>query len=80
MRFYQVILSRTADGVAALDVFCTHRRNKLTVSQDGTISCPVHSSIFNGAGKPVSGPATKELAWYLTSIEEDGAISVDVST
>jgi Rieske Fe-S protein len=75
----EVILSRTAQGVAAFEPYCTHRRNKLSVGKDGAIFCPVHGSNFDGAGRPVSGPAARELGRYLTHIDDSGAVSVNTS-
>jgi nitrite reductase/ring-hydroxylating ferredoxin subunit len=73
-----VILTRTSGGVAALGVFCTHRHNRLEV-ENGSIVCPVHDSLFDLTGKPISGPASRPLAAYLTQIDDDGAIRVDTS-
>ena len=74
-----LILSRTNAGVAALSIFCTHRHNRLEVEKDGSIVCPVHDSMFDLSGKPVSGPASRALTAYLTQIDDDGAIRVDSS-
>lgn len=73
-----LILTRTSAGVAALSVFCTHRHNRLDV-ENGTIICPVHDSLFDLAGKPQTGPASRALPAYLVKIDDDGTISVDTS-
>jgi len=73
-----VILTRTKDGVAAFSVFCTHRHNRLEV-ENGSIVCPVHDSLFDLAGKPQSGPASRALPAYAVKIDDDGTISVDTS-
>ena len=75
----ETIISRTKKGVAAFSPFCTHRRNKLEVARDGSISCPVHDSTFDLSGNPTGGPATRALPWFLTAVDEEGNVSVDVS-
>ncbi|MEI6232615.1 MAG: Rieske (2Fe-2S) protein [Planctomycetota bacterium] len=73
------ILTRTRAGVACLTSFCTHRRKKLEVGADGTISCPAHNSVFDFSGLPIAGPATKPLSAFSTSVNEDGDISVNLA-
>lgn len=73
------IVARTTKGVASFSPYCTHRRNKLEIEKDGTISCPVHDSTFDLTGQPQSGPATRALAWFQTAIDDDGNILVDTS-
>lgn len=72
------ILTRTDHGVAALSVFCTHRRNRVQL-ENGVISCPVHGSEFDLDGKPLNGPATRALTWFAVQVAEDGTIRVDTS-
>lgn len=72
------ILTRTDRGVAALSVFCTHRRNRLQL-ENGVISCPVHGSEFDLDGRPLNGPATRALTWFTVQVAEDGSIRVDPS-
>jgi Rieske Fe-S protein len=73
-----VFLTRTNAGVAALATYCTHKRHRLEI-EEGCIVCPVHGSNFDNTGKPTSGPANKPLPWYLSSIDDNGAIFVDTS-
>ena len=75
----EAILTRTKAGVACFGAYCTHRRNKLEVAKDGTISCPVHDSVFDLSGQPIGGPATKPLPWYSTQVSADGDITVNVA-
>ena len=75
----EAIISRTRKGVAAFSPYCTHRRNKLEVERDGSISCPVHDSTFDLSGTPTGGPATRALPWFQTAVDDDGNVSVDVS-
>ncbi|HLX61559.1 MAG TPA: Rieske (2Fe-2S) protein [Planctomycetota bacterium] len=75
----EAILTRTRAGIACFSGICTHRRNKLEVNKDGGIKCPVHDSIFDLSGTPISGPASRPLTWYSTSINEDGDISVNAN-
>ncbi len=58
---------------------CTHRRNQLEMMKNGEIYCPVHGSSFDLEDNPSGGPATRPLAWYFTTVSNDGSISVDVS-
>lgn len=75
----EAILTRTRAGVACFSSYCTHRRNKLEVDKDGTISCPVHDSVFDLSGRPIGGPATKPLPWFATQVSEDGEITVNAA-
>ncbi len=73
------ILTRTKAGVACFSGFCTHRRNKLEVGKDGSITCPVHDSVFDLSGQPIGGPATKPLPCYATTVNADGDITVNLA-
>lgn len=74
-----VILTRTADGVACLSATCTHRRNALQVDSEGCITCPAHNSTFDFQGNPTGGPATRPLTWYQAEISKEGDVRVDIS-
>jgi 3-phenylpropionate/trans-cinnamate dioxygenase ferredoxin component len=71
-----VILTRSAAGVGALSIYCTHRHNKLEV-EEGAITCPVHGSNFDLDGKPQNGPASRPLQCYFTRVDDDGGVFVD---
>jgi nitrite reductase/ring-hydroxylating ferredoxin subunit len=74
-----LILSRTAKGVACMSMYCTHKHNKLTVGDDGSICCTLHSSTFDRSGKATGGPAGKSLPWYQTEVRDNGDIYVNAS-
>ena len=75
-----LILVRTAKGVAAFPRTCTHRHQPLAVDErSGTIYCPTHGSQFDLEGKPTGGPASRRLAWYKTTLDDDGDIRVDTT-
>ncbi len=76
----EVILTRCREGVACLSAYCTHKRNKLEVNEDGVIVCPVHASTFDLDGRPSGGPASKPLKWYAVQVDANGDIRVDVSS
>jgi nitrite reductase/ring-hydroxylating ferredoxin subunit len=73
------IVTRTKAGLACFSTICTHRHNKLEVGKDGVITCPVHDSIFDLSGKPISGPATQPLPQFGIAVNDDGDITIDVS-
>ncbi len=56
-----ILLSRTADGVAAISAVCTHRGAPLDrgTFADGCVTCPWHGSRFRlSDGSVVAGPAS----------------------
>ena len=56
-----VLLSRTADGIAAISAVCTHRGAPLDQGtfEDGCVTCPWHGSIFSlEDGGVRKGPAS----------------------
>jgi nitrite reductase/ring-hydroxylating ferredoxin subunit len=73
------IVTRTKTGLACFSTICTHRHNKLEVGKDGVITCPVHDSVYDMNGKPISGPATQPLPQFALSVNDDGDITIDVS-
>jgi nitrite reductase/ring-hydroxylating ferredoxin subunit/uncharacterized membrane protein len=67
-----VLLTRTADGIAALADRCTHRGAPLHEGElvDGCVVCPWHSSVFALDGSVVEGPATRPQPAYEVRVSE----------
>jgi nitrite reductase/ring-hydroxylating ferredoxin subunit len=69
-----LLVSRTADGVAAISAVCTHRGAPLDDGDfaDGCVTCPWHGSRFALAdGRVLDGPATFPQARFEARINGD---------
>ncbi|MBN1130271.1 MAG: Rieske (2Fe-2S) protein [Chitinispirillaceae bacterium] len=55
--------------MAALSSRCTHRECDLPLPANNRITCPCHGSQFDGAGNLASGPATRNLRKYDTTLQ-----------
>jgi len=67
---------RSGNRLYALITECSHKRYELGV-QAGQIKCPKHGSIFDLAGKPTKGPASRALARPAIQRDANGHIVVD---
>jgi len=64
-----VLTYRTAqDAFAAVTAMCTHEACTITGLNGQTYVCPCHGSQFNITGSVLSGPATRSLRTYATSL------------
>lgn len=54
-------IAGTKDAPVATDLTCTHLGCAVRPSGNG-FACPCHGSRYDGQGRPVAGPATRELA------------------
>ncbi|MCK5068844.1 MAG: ubiquinol-cytochrome c reductase iron-sulfur subunit [Bacteroidales bacterium] len=76
---HKLFVYRDHEGIKAVSAICTHLGCILEKSIDG-FECPCHGSCYNDAGKVLSGPAPRDLAWYRVSRAADGKIVVDPGT
>jgi cytochrome b6-f complex iron-sulfur subunit len=64
-----VLTYRTAqDAFSAVTAMCTHEACTITGINGQTYVCPCHGSQFTTTGSVVSGPATRALRTYATSL------------
>jgi Rieske Fe-S protein len=64
-----VLTYRTAqDAFSAVTAMCTHEACTITGINGQTYVCPCHGSQFTVTGSVVSGPATRSLRTYSTSL------------
>ena len=64
-----VLAYRTAqDAFAAVTAMCTHEACTITGINAQTYVCPCHGSQFTITGSVLSGPATRSLRTYSTSL------------
>lgn len=73
-----VVVTRTASGIAAFGVNCTHAGYPVE-RRGAVLECDLHGSRFDPAtGAVVNGPATRALTRY-SAREADGGIFVTIS-
>ena len=70
----QCAVVRTAEGVQAVNLCCTHLGCTVTATLDGFV-CPCHGSRFGCGGQVEQGPATRALA-QLALDQHDGIVEV----
>ena len=56
-----VWLIRKGNAVNALAVVCPHLGCSVNAEADGSFGCPCHTSVFDHAGKKVSGPSPRDM-------------------
>ena len=69
-----IIIIRTSETViTAFSSRCPHQGCEVSLPSDnGTVACPCHDSIFDASGNRISGPATSGLRQYDATL--DGTI------
>jgi nitrite reductase/ring-hydroxylating ferredoxin subunit len=71
-------LVRTDGKLYASSASCTHKRFRLEL-EGQQIVCDKHGSLFDAAGKPIKGPATRPLPRFAIALDERKHIMVDGS-
>ncbi len=79
MEEHNLFVYRDHEGIKAVSAVCTHLGCILEKSSEG-FECPCHGSCYNDSGKVLSGPAPRDLSWYMVSKAADGKIVVDPGT
>lgn len=67
-----VELLRTARGVTARSLLCTHQGCEVAWDEGaGVYACPCHEGTFDAEGRPKTGPPPKPLATLPARVEGD---------
>ncbi len=74
----KIFVFRDHEGVLALSAVCTHLGCVLERGEDGFL-CPCHGSRFDDAGKVISGPAPRALAFFKVDMAPNGQLLVDMN-
>jgi Rieske Fe-S protein len=70
---------REGDKLFALSAICTHRRCKLFAEGDRSFYCKCHGSTFDPTGKVTTGPAKRDLPFFLAQPDAQGRLLVTVT-
>ncbi len=63
---------RTADGISARSLWCTHMGCEVHWSQEQQVYlCPCHEGVYNKAGRPIKGPPPRPLATVPIEVGEN---------
>jgi cytochrome b6-f complex iron-sulfur subunit len=76
LKEHNLFVYRDHEGIRAVSAVCTHLGCILEKTTDG-FECPCHGSCYNLKGEVVSGPAPRNLSWYLVQKAADGKIIID---
>ena len=77
---YGVWIVRTAEGLYALSVICTHLGcTPNWLDNEQKFKCPCHGSGFYKSGINFEGPAPRPLERFRISLADDGQILIDKS-
>jgi len=73
-----IVIRKSSSKFIAINIVCTHK--KCDVDYDGSgFECPCHGSTFNGNGKVIEGPATKNLKSYkVTFNSSDNTLTINM--
>ncbi len=78
-RTARVVLVRDAMGLFAFSMVCTHEACTVEdPASDGAIVCRCHNARFDGDGRRVSGPATRDLPRLFVEVSA-GRVFVDTA-
>jgi len=66
---------RTADGVTARSLWCTHMGCEVHWSEERQqYLCPCHEGVYNAQGIPIEGPPPRPLTTVPVRVEEDSVV------
>jgi Rieske Fe-S protein len=68
-----VAMTRTASGLIAFSMSCTHQGTTVGINDDGTIFCPNHGAEFTSAGIWTGGQRTRNLVRLPVVVDSGGA-------
>ena len=71
-----IVIRKSTTEVLALSSICTHQGNEVGLPSGGTITCPVHGSVFDLSGNRIAGPAPdgSRLTEIASNLEGDKII------
>lgn len=75
----KIFVYRDHEGVRALSAVCTHLGCVLERGEEDGFLCPCHGSRYNDAGKVISGPAPRPLAFFKVDMAPNGHLFVDIN-
>lgn len=67
-----------SQGLYVISDICTHMGCRVQ-SIDNALKCPCHKSVFDLAGRPIEGPAKKDLDHYFITKNSDGVLVVNTT-
>jgi Rieske Fe-S protein len=71
-------LVRRAERWVALSAICTHRNCHVDPAPDRSFVCKCHGSQFDADGHVLTGPATRDLPVFATSVDGRNHLIVHV--
>ena len=76
----RVWVKRDSLGVMALVATCTHLGCEVNYHPEKKEwLCPCHGSIYDVEGRPISGPASKDLPRVAVELKPDGSLMINTS-
>jgi cytochrome b6-f complex iron-sulfur subunit len=75
---HKIYVHRDNTGMQAVSSICTHLGCAIEKTSDGFL-CPCHGSKYDKKGNIISGPALKDLSWYMLYRSPDGQVIVDIT-
>lgn len=72
-----IFVARDNVGIYAISAVCTHLGCIVTRTAEGKFDCPCHGSKFDGAGRPLAGPAPRALDWVEIYQAPNGLLYAD---
>jgi len=72
-----VFVCRDANGLYALDNFCTHAGCALSAQTGGTFFCACHGATFDATGGSPTSPAVTPLDHFAVCVNGSGEVIVD---
>ena len=71
-----VAVSKTASGLVAFSLSCTHQGTTTVIDSDFTIFCPNHGAMFTSAGVWTGGQRTSSLVRLPISLDAAGTATI----
>ena len=66
---------RTADGVSARSLWCTHMGCEVRWSDEQRqYLCPCHEGVYNSSGIPIKGPPPRPLSTIPVEVTDNGVL------
>ena len=69
---------RDRKGIRVMSAICTHLGCVVRAADSG-FDCPCHGSRFDAEGRPIAGPAGRDLEWFHTERDASGMLVVDLT-
>jgi cytochrome b6-f complex iron-sulfur subunit len=73
----RIFVFNAPDGFYSVSAVCTHLGCNVAREESRGFACPCHGSVFDEAGRVVSGPAAWPLPRYRMSLSRRGELVVD---